>query len=214
LQDIPPNARRPIELVIGDIHRLRRMVEELLELARLDSRQDAVATEVLSLPAVVDAVRRGGHWDNVVLDVESVWVLADRRRVERVVANLFSNAAEHGGANATARVFRTERWGVLEVHDDGPGVRPEHRAAIFDRFFKADGSRSRPGAGLGLAIAAEHAGAMGGSLTLAESTPESNQGTTFVLQLPLASREAAQLNGATPPRGALTSAGSGRPPPV
>ncbi len=180
----PESVRRPAELVIADVHRLRRLAQDLLELARLDAGQEAVANEVVSLTAVVEAVRRAGRWEDAVeVRGSSVWVLADRRRLERVVTNLFANAVEHGAAPVVASIRRHGSDAVLDVYDAGPGIPPEQQQAIFERFYKADGSRSRRGAGLGLAIAAEHTRAMAGSLTLTSSR---ERGTTFRLRLPAA----------------------------
>jgi signal transduction histidine kinase len=182
LHEVPESVRRPIELVIGDVHRLRRLALDLLELARLDAGQEEVANEVLSLPALVEAVRRTGGWDDVIeVNAEPLWVVADRRRLERVVTNLFSNAIEHGASPIAATIFSDGDHGVLELHDAGPGIPVEQRDAVFERFFKADGARSGAGVGLGLSIAAQHTKAMSGTLSV---DPSEARGATFRLRLP------------------------------
>ena len=184
LADAPDSLRRPAELVIADVHRLRHLAQELLELARLDSHQEAVAAEVVSLPAVAEAARRNGGWTEVIgIEASPVWVIADRRRLERVLTNLFANAMEHGAPPVEVTVSADGASGVVDVHDAGPGISATEQDEVFQRFHKGDGSRSGPGAGLGLAIALEHARAMNGTLRVRSGD---GQGTTFRLQLPLA----------------------------
>ena len=85
---------------------------------------------------------------------------SDPRRLERIVANLVDNALEHGGQQVEVRIGA----GIVEVADDGPGIAPEHLPHVFERFYKADESRSGGGTGLGLAIAQENARLLGGEL--------------------------------------------------
>jgi two-component system sensor histidine kinase MtrB len=197
LDDAPESLRRPAELVIADVHRLRHLAQELLELARLDARQEAAAPEVVSINAVIEAARRAGGWgDTVTIDGPSLWVVAEGRRLERVVTNLLSNAVEHGGPPIGVTVSEQGADVVVEVSDAGPGIPPERQQVIFERFYKGDTARAGGGAGLGLAIAAEHTRAMGGTLTVRS---EQETGTTFVLMVPSAE---------TVPRSRMLSAGA------
>ena len=184
IDEIPAEVRRPVELVLADVGRLRSLVLDLLELSRLDSGRGEVATEVLSLPAVVESVCRSCGWiDDVTLELDPAWVKADRLRVDRVVTNLISNAVLHGGTNVTVSTGRVDGFGTVEVHDDGPGIPVAEQQVIFDRFYKADTSRSSGGSGLGLAIALENTQVMGGAIVL-ES--DDDRGTSFTVCLPAA----------------------------
>jgi two-component system sensor histidine kinase MtrB len=182
LDEIPPRVRRAVELMLWDVHRLRRLVLELLELSRLDAGHEPVVTEVLSLAASAAAIRATGGWDGAItIDASPVWVLADRRRIERVISNLFLNAVEHGRPPICVRIRAAGAKGVLEVHDSGDGIAEADRDAIFERFYKPDSARSGPGIGLGLAIAMEHVRLMDGRLYAAAGQ---DAGATFVLELP------------------------------
>jgi signal transduction histidine kinase len=184
LADAPESIRRPAELVIADVHRLRHLAQELLELARLDARQEAAAPEVVSINAVIEGARRAGRWeDTVTIDGPSVWVVAEGRRLERVMTNLLSNAVEHGGPPIHVSVTHAGTEAVVEVSDAGPGIPADQQQVIFDRFYKGDTSRAGGGAGLGLAIAAQHTRALGGTLTVRSGD---GAGTTFVLRVPAA----------------------------
>ncbi len=111
---------------------------------------------------------RGNGWaDRVTLDSAAVVVSADRRRLERIVANLVGNAIAHGGEAIAVRVAATDEGALIEVSDDGPGIDPAFLPHVFDRFSKADRNRSAGGSGLGLAIARENARLLGGELTAA-----------------------------------------------
>ncbi|HWI02576.1 MAG TPA: sensor histidine kinase [Acidimicrobiales bacterium] len=99
-----------------------------------------------------------------------------------MLCNLVTNAVEHGGGQAEV-VWRQEGAMVaLDVLDRGPGLPDGHVERVFERFHKVDSSRTRRGAGLGLAIALEHARAQGGSL---EAANREGGGARFTFRLPL-----------------------------
>ena len=107
-------------------------------------------------------------------------VRADPVLLERAVLNLLDNAVKYSPPGAPIEV--TVRDGEVVVADHGPGVADEDVARIFDRFYRSAGARSKPGAGLGLAIVREAARAHGGDATV-ESSP---RGSRFRLTLPAA----------------------------
>jgi len=109
--------------------------------------------------------------------------MGDRLRLGRLMTNLFDNAERHAESTVTVTVREDGQGAVLEVLDDGEGIAPEHREAVFHRFTRLDASRSRDagGTGLGLPIAREIAKAHGGALWIADS----ERGARFVLHLPL-----------------------------
>jgi two-component system, OmpR family, sensor kinase len=114
-------------------------------------------------------------------------VLGDRDRLRQAVDNLLSNVRAHTPPATPARVRlgRADGLAWVEVSDSGPGLSPEQSEHVFERFYRADTSRSRAsgGAGLGLSIVAAVARAHGGRVS-AVSAP--GEGATFRLELPLA----------------------------
>jgi len=86
---MPDEARRLAEMLVEDVARLRRLAEDLLEISRIDSGVEATETELVNAGRVVDGVLRGNGWaERVTLEADEVVVSADRRRLERIVANL------------------------------------------------------------------------------------------------------------------------------
>ena len=177
LDQMPPESRRPAELLIADVARLRKLVEDLMEISRFDAGAESVHAEEVDVAALVRATVRARGWDGRVrLEGDGLRVTSDPRRLERIVANLVDNALEHGGSSVSVRIGENE----IEVADDGPGIPQEHLPHVFERFYKADASRSGSGTGLGLAIARENAILLGGELEVAS---EPGQGTRFTLRL-------------------------------
>ncbi|GGM23847.1 hypothetical protein GCM10011608_05790 [Micromonospora sonchi] len=196
LDQLPADARRAGELLVSDVVRLRRLVEDLMEISRLDAGQVAVADADVDAPALLHAILAARGWrDRVAVavavavagdgdgdgDGEPVRLRTDPRRLERVLGNLIANAVQHGDGEIRARVTRRLGRVVFEVDDQGPGIPVEHLPRLFDRFHKVDPARSGGGSGLGLAIAQENARLLGGRLTV-HSAP--GFGTRFRLDLP------------------------------
>jgi signal transduction histidine kinase len=181
LERMPDQSRRPAELLIADVGRLRRLVEDLMEISRLDAGAEAVQPEAVDLASATAAILRARGWDGRVrLEAEKTIVTTDPRRLERIVANLVGNALEHGGDGVVIRVGRDGARAFVEVADEGPGIPPEHLPHLFERFYKADPARSGPGSGLGLAIAQENARLLGGEI---EVWSEPGKGSCFTLRL-------------------------------
>src|SRR5439155_2618760 len=186
LADMPEVARRPAQLLIQDVSRLRRLVDELMEVSRFDAGAETVRPEPVGLRALAEAVIRSRGWgEQVAVDGPEATLETDRRRVERILSNLVGNAVEHGGRDVRIRVRVEGALAVVEVEDDGPGVGVEHLPHLFDRFYKADPSRSAGGSGLGLAIARENARRLGGDV---EVWSEVGAGTRFTVTLPVGER--------------------------
>ena len=120
-----------------------------------------------------------------VTGADSLIAQCDSLRVERILANLLSNALEHGeGRPVLVEVSREDGSALLAVTDQGVGLTPDELASVFTRFWRADPSRVRRigGTGLGLSIALGDARAHGGTLS-ADGAP--GEGATFTLRLPL-----------------------------
>ncbi len=182
LDSLPTDARRPAELLTNDATRLRRLVDELMEVSRLDSGRGDVRSEPVSLSALIDALVQSRGWEGVVRTGADVTVVSDPRRLERVLGNLVSNAVEHGGDGVRVVVRGHGALVDVVVADTGPGIAPEHLPHLFDRFYKAESSRTAGGSGLGLAIARENARLLGGDLTVSSDL---GVGTSFHLTLPV-----------------------------
>jgi signal transduction histidine kinase len=185
LDRLPPEASRPAQLLIDDVARLRRLVEDLMTIARFDAGREDLREDDLELAVLVEATIRARGWSHLVsLDAEPVRMTGDRRRIETIVANLVANAVEHGGRDVAVQVRSGPGEASVEVSDHGPGIDPEHRPYVFDRFYKGDRARAG-GSGLGLAIALENARLLGGDLEV-WSAP--GRGTRLTLRLPVTER--------------------------
>ena len=183
VDELPAESRRPAELLIADVRRLRRLVDELMEISRFDAGAERVRADTVDLSALAAALLRARGWDDLVqLDGEDSVVSSDRRRLERILANLVDNALEHGGGAVEVRIGSDSLGAFVEVSDDGPGIAAEHLPHVFDRFYKADAARGG-GAGLGLAIAQENARLLGGTIDV---TSARGEGAHFTLRLPVA----------------------------
>jgi two-component system OmpR family sensor kinase len=171
--------------------RMSVLVDDLLLLARLDEGR-ALAMEPVQLHDVVAEAVETAHMVDpdrpVEVDIEPVTVLGDRDRLRQVVDNLLANVRAHTPPNAPAhvRLHPVDGMARLEVADSGPGMDAEQCEHVFERFYRADQSRSRAsgGAGLGLSIVAAVTDAHGGRAT-AVSIP--GEGATFRIEIPLAS---------------------------
>ena len=192
--DLGERGRTVLNLLSDDISRFRRLVEDLLEINRYDvGTADLEAEEVHIVEFVRQAISRVGSegFEGVDFaaapDMEDVVLMADKRRLGRVVSNLLENAAKYGDGEVRVSVERIDGLVRLGVEDNGPGVVPEERRLIFDRFHRgrAGGRRGRDsGSGLGLALVAEHVGLHGGRVWV-EDRSDGPTGARFVVELPV-----------------------------
>ena len=116
---------------------------------------------------------------------QPVEVVSDRRRLDRILANLVANAVHHGGPPVAVTVYVEDGWAVVEVADRGPGIHPDDLPRIFDRFYKVDQARTvrpRSGSGLGLAIVREQAMLVGAEVTASSTV---GAGSCFTVRLPM-----------------------------
>jgi signal transduction histidine kinase len=183
LDRMPADVRRPAELLVADVRRLADLVEDLMEISRLDAGQARLRADDVDLTSLVGAIVRSRGWEGRVrVEGDEVVLSSDARRLERIVSNLIGNALEHGGREVGVRVGRDGLGAFVEVTDHGAGIRREDLPHVFDRFYKTDPSRATPGSGLGLAIALENARLLGGDIDV---WSEVGTGTRFTLRLPV-----------------------------
>ena len=181
--ELPDADRRVGEMLVADVGRLSALVEDLLEVSRLDSSPGDPDLSPVDLSRFLAAVIADRHpAASLHVDASVGSVAADRRSLERIVGNLLDNARTHA---PTAPVTVTARMNAGEmqiaVADEGPGVAADELSHLFDRFYKADSSR-QGGSGLGLAIARQHAARIGGELTVRSGD---HRGLVFELRFPV-----------------------------
>lgn len=187
----PEDMTRVMSGIRDETARMGKLVEDLLLLARLDEGLPLESLPVDLVTVAADAVRTattvGPGWPVTLAATEPVEVLGDERRLRQVVDNLLANVRAHTpeGTPAEVSVKAVGREAVVEVIDEGPGVDPAQAGRMFERFYRADASRSRAhgGAGLGLSIVAAIVAAHGGR---AEAASRPQGGTSVTARLPLA----------------------------
>jgi len=187
----PADTRRFLEVIARHSARMERLVADLLRLARLDARQEAIefapcdvrqifsAVEADLAPAI--AARRQRLTTSVADEARTIQ--ADAVKLQDIVRNLAENAVNYSPEGADVRIEAVRRDGVVDivVSDSGPGIPDADLARVFERFYRVDKSRSRPGGtGLGLAIV-RHLVELHGGRVRAENRPDG--GARFTVSL-------------------------------
>ncbi|MCA8924020.1 MAG: HAMP domain-containing protein [Planctomycetes bacterium] len=180
-------AQAALGSILEEIQRLKGLMHALLVFSRLDAGTLQLQRQPFDLAACVRETCEDGAdlAPELRFEVEvpdALPVEADPSLLPSAVRNLIGNASKYNRADGWVKVELASADGRarLRVSNSGPVIAPEHREQIFDRFFRADPSRTGGGHGLGLSLAREFARAHGGELTLVESGPE---GTVFELTL-------------------------------
>jgi two-component system, OmpR family, sensor histidine kinase MtrB len=201
--EFDPATARAAELLHAQVQRFETLLTDLLEISRYDAGSVQLEREPTSLAHLVEDViasmeqlaEQHGSDVRLVAPGGHSPVEMDPRRVRRIVRNLLGNAVEHGEGRPIVVTVDSNRSAVaVGVRDFGLGMRPEDVGRVFDRFWRADPSRTRTigGTGLGLSIALGDARLHGGRL---EVWSELGRGAHFVLTLP---RESGRVEGASP----------------
>jgi signal transduction histidine kinase len=177
------------------VRHLYRLIEDLLDIARIDQGKISLKIERVSLQDVLSfAVEASeAHIENgehrLVLDFsfEPIWLQADHARVVQIVSNLLNNAAKYTPAGGEIRLStsRLDGWAAIEVADSGIGIPAEMQAKIFDIFaqVKDPSGKTQEGLGIGLALVRQLVELHGGSITLLRSQP--GEGSVFQVKLPM-----------------------------
>ncbi|MFF0635334.1 sensor histidine kinase [Nocardia sp. NPDC004151] len=190
----PEDRQRMLLLLVRETHRAGRLVDDLLDLARIDAglqlRREPVDLRALAA-AQLDSMRMLYPDTEFRLTGDAVTVSADPERITQILTNLLSNACQamrdHGSATVDVRRSESGSSTVeLTVSDTGPGIPAAARERVFDRLVRLDSARdTRPdGSGLGLAIARGLARAHGGDLACIAPESHGAQGAVFRLTLP------------------------------
>jgi signal transduction histidine kinase len=186
------SSRSAIDLMSADVVRFRQLVDDLLEISRFDAGVARLSLDEVRVAELVrQAVAQTDHEDvpvEIDAEVAGMVIRADKRRIVRVIANLLDNASRYAGGATSVSVSRSENGGVcLAVEDSGPGVPPDERGLVFERFSRGAGAGRRgvggEGVGLGLALVAEHVRLHGGQAWVSERADHS-EGARFVVELP------------------------------
>jgi signal transduction histidine kinase len=174
--ELAPEVRAELEETAWhQADRLRRLIEQLLDLSRLDARSIEVQPQPLVLQrTLVDIVK--GNKDVVVQVDPSLAIVADPLVIERVISNLVANARQHGDPPVLVNAEARDRHVRITVADQGTGIPDDLVPKLFERFEHGGGN----GTGLGLAIAKAYANAHGGDLTYQPGP----WGTRFELVIP------------------------------
>ena len=180
--DAPAEERR--EALVGvrrELNELSGVIDEIIELAT-EGRSSSDFEELELDEVVVEACDRFRSRSSraVLVDTTPSTVRGDADALRRAITNLVSNAEKYSPPDTPIRVGSSD--GMVSVSDSGPGIPPEERDLVFERFYRAEGSRSAPGSGLGLAIVRNVAEAHGGSVDVTESP---DGGAKFRLLLPV-----------------------------
>jgi signal transduction histidine kinase len=185
--DLPPEQLGVLhETLVEHTERLARLIDELLDLSRLEANAIAIEREPLPVRRRVEELVRsvaGERAEEVRVEVpDDLEPLVDAVAFERIVGNLVTNALRYGRTPIAIRAIQNDRHFRLSVEDHGDGVSPGFVPRLFERFSRdpssADGTS---GAGLGLSIAQAYAQAHGGQLFYEDATPS---GARFQLVLP------------------------------
>ena len=186
----PEDLARVMTGIRDETARMSELVEELLLLARLDEGRplDLRPVEIVSIAAdAISAARAiSNDWPVTLHVAHPVEVIGDAARLRQVLDNLLGNVRAHTppGTSTTVTITDDTATATIAVADDGPGLTDEQAALVFERFYRADPSRSRDhgGSGLGLAIVAAITAAHHGQV---EAAPNPGGGVVFTVRLPL-----------------------------
>jgi len=188
-----PTIARSAELLLSQIDRFEELLTDLLEVSRFDAQVATLSLSRIDITKLVNRCVEDLAMDAKQRDVkiridapqEELLIDGDSRRIERIMRNLLGNAIDHAEGNPVDLTIKDSQSAVsIAVRDYGVGIANHHLERVFDRFWRADPSRSRirGGTGLGLSIAREDANLHGGDIQL---WSELGAGSQFVLTLPL-----------------------------
>lgn len=177
--------------VLAETIALEHLVDDLLHLARSDAGAGPAAADDVDLDLddiVLGHARRQRDGGRVTVDISGVsgaQVRGNARQLDRAVGNVVENAGRHAASTVTLTAAERDGAAVVTVTDDGPGIPPDDRERVFERFTRLDQSRTAGagGTGLGLAIARDIVERHRGTITITD--PASGRGTAVVILIPV-----------------------------
>jgi len=196
--------RHFLEIIDEETDKLDHMIDELLDVSRLQAGRLPIDCKPMALDALVTravgkarpVLEGSGHAVTLRLSDAEVPVLADALRIEQVLDNLLENAARYSAPDAAVEIslLAEEGHAILSVTDRGDGIPAAELERVFEPFYRGHSSaaRSWTGSGLGLAIAKGFIEANGGTISV-DSLP--GQGTSFVISLPISGQPALEVSG-------------------
>ena len=187
-----PTAMNFLSRISSDIERMTSLVNDLLELSRIESGSLRLDSQVIDLTSLISEITSDANmkYSGHSIDISDNWpdvplkIYADEDRIRQILINLIENAVRFTNNDGKISVGcnKVENKAEIYVRDNGIGIPIEHQTHIFDRFYKVERSRGNIGTGLGLAIVKEIVEAHGGNIKV-ESVEE--QGATFFFTIPL-----------------------------
>jgi two-component system sensor histidine kinase MtrB len=191
-ESFDPVIARSAELLLSQIERFENLLADLLEVSRFDAEVASLSLDKVDMNALVRRCADDLGLSSKESDTQfsfdfpdsNIIIDGDPRRIERIMRNLLANAIDHSEGKPIELTLRANESAVsVSVRDFGVGLTPQHIERVFDRFWRADPSRSRirGGTGLGLSIAREDAELHGGGIKV---WGEIGRGSNFVLTLP------------------------------
>jgi two-component system, OmpR family, sensor histidine kinase MtrB len=187
--ELPARSRQALDLLESEVRRFQGMVDDLLEISRMDSGSAELSLDEVEVGELVRQAAAAAGASAVVVEIDDAVagqrLSVDKRRIERVVANLVANAQQYAGGVSRMALEPAPGAVRLVVADHGPGVAPSERDRIFERFYRGLTSGQRgggDGTGLGLSLVAEHVRLHGGRVWVENGTGGENR---FVVELPV-----------------------------
>ena len=187
-----PTAMNFLSRISSDIERMTSLVNDLLELSRIESGSLRLDSQVIDLTSLISEITSDANmkYSDHSINISDDWpdvplkIYADEDRIRQILINLIENAVRFTNNDGKISVGcnKVENKAEIYVRDNGIGIPIEHQTHIFDRFYKVERSRGYIGTGLGLAIVKEIVEAHGGNIKV-ESVEE--QGATFFFTIPL-----------------------------
>lgn len=190
IDGVEPADPETLRAMHAQVERLSDMVEQLLDLSRLEAEGAGLDLSEFPVQRLLERAREEAELsatDPVEIEVVStpgdLRIVADEQRMQQVVSNLIDNAVRHSPARAPvlAQAAMSGTAVRITVADQGLGIPPESRTRVFERFYRADDSRTRGGAGLGLSIARWVVALHGGSISIEDVVPT---GCLMIVELP------------------------------
>ena len=193
--DGDPRSREALALFAAEVRRFEKLLQDLIELARLDGSKTPLTVEQVTVGELLNQSVASFQRNNpgvvpplltLTGDAADIVIAVDKRRFERIVGNLLENAAQYGNGCRAIIVAQSARGLVISISDAGPGITASDLPRVFERFYRGSAAgqrRSGEGSGLGLAIVATQVQHLHGTIELTNNDP--GPGLTATLVLPI-----------------------------